>query len=448
LGQPGEDGVIPRLRALWQDELLRNIIANSSYLFSSNSASIVLSMVQGIFAARLLGPESYGLLAATIIPFVSTINRLTSFRMSEVVVKYLGQYLEKGQLADAAAMVRGVSLLDLLASIFGFLLLVILAPLAANFLAKDPLSVPFFITYGVIILTNANFETATGVLQVRNRFGSIAAVNLAQSVLTAAIILAAYLAGWGLFQVLLAYLLGKSLAGIATSILSFQELRRALGAGWWRTPLNRIPHWGGIGRFAISTNLNGTVNLIARDSETLWISLFRNPTEAGYFRIAQAVINLVMLPVQPFIGTTYREISNTVARFEWRQTKDLLRKVSALAGVWTAAAAVGLLVLGGWLIGLLYGPEYAPAYPAVLILMIGYSFANILFWNRPLLLALGLPAYPLNVSAATGLVKTILGFLLVPAYGYLMEAVLLTGYFLVSISVIVRKGLQELNRRL
>ncbi len=43
------------LRTWWNDRLLRNVLANSSYLFSSNSATIILGMVQGILAARLLG---------------------------------------------------------------------------------------------------------------------------------------------------------------------------------------------------------------------------------------------------------------------------------------------------------------------------------------------------------------------------------------------------------
>jgi O-antigen/teichoic acid export membrane protein len=246
-------------------------------------------------------------------------------------------------------------------------------------------------------------------------------------------------------EVMLAYILGKSAAGIGLTVIAFREVRNVLGSGWWRTPLNRIGEWREIGRFALSTNLHGTVNLIARDSETLWIALFRNPTEAGYFRIAQSVINLVMLPVEPLISTTYRELSSLIARQEWGVARSLLRKVSTLAGAWTIAVGAGLLILGGWLIDLVYGAQFAPAYPAVLILLVGYGFANIFFWNRPLLLALGNAAYPLNVSAAAGLVKTGLSILLVPAYGYLMQAALLSGYFVVSVGLIVRKGMKEIN---
>ncbi|HJS29084.1 MAG TPA: lipopolysaccharide biosynthesis protein, partial [Anaerolineales bacterium] len=381
------------------------------------------------------------------IPFVSTVNRLTSFRMSEVVVKYAGERLAEERPVQAAAVLKGASLMDLAASVLGFLLLILLAPLAANYLAKDAQTASLFVIYGLIILTNANTETATGMLQLRNRFGSIAAVNLAQSLITAALILAAFLADGGMMEVLVAYLVGKSAAGIGLTFLAFREARLVLGSGWLRTPLKEAGEWRGIGRFAFSTNLSGTVNLVVRDSETLWISLFRNPTEAGYFRIALSVINLVMLPIQPLIGTTYREITALAARLEWRRIREMLRKISALAAIWTLATGIILLVLGGRLIGLVYGADFLPAYPALMILLIGYGFANIFFWSRSLLLALGMPAYPLNASAAAGAVKTLLAFLLVPTYGYLMEAALLSAYFLVSVGVIVRKGWGEIHDR-
>ena len=80
----------------WQDKLLRGVLKNTSYLFSSNSLSAALGMVNSIFVVRLLGVDGLGLVT-TVQTFVSNVNRFLSFRMSEVVVKYLGQALVKNQ---------------------------------------------------------------------------------------------------------------------------------------------------------------------------------------------------------------------------------------------------------------------------------------------------------------------------------------------------------------
>jgi O-antigen/teichoic acid export membrane protein len=160
------------------------------------------------------------------------------------------------------------------------------------------------------------------------------------------------------------------------------------------------------------------------------------------------LINLVMIPIDPFIATTYSEIAFTIARRQWVETKRVLKRVSAIAGGWTLAAGGGLALTGYWLIPLLYGVEYRLVYPAVLLLLVGYGFANILYWNRQLLLAFGMPALPLKISALAGAAKTALTFGLVPVYGYLVEAAILSSYFLVSITIIVWRGLGELKQRL
>jgi O-antigen/teichoic acid export membrane protein len=160
------------------------------------------------------------------------------------------------------------------------------------------------------------------------------------------------------------------------------------------------------------------------------------------------LINLVMIPIDPFIATTYSEIAFTIARRQWVETKRVLKRVSVIAGGWTLAAGGGLALTGYWLIPLMYGAEYGPAYPAVLLLLVGYGFANILYWNRPLLLAFGMPAFPLKISTLAGAAKTALTFGLVPVYGYLIEAAILSSYFVVSITIIAWRGLGELKQRL
>ncbi len=435
------------MRSWWGDPRLRSVLQNSGYLFSSNSAAIVLSMLQSVFAARLLGAEDFGLLSATVIPFVSTVNRLLSFRMSELVVKYLGEYLATGERGRAGALVKGAALADAAASLLSYLVLFLIAPLAARFLLNSPDSIPLLLTYGLVLLFNITFETATGVLQVARRFESIAVINLIQSIITAGLILTAFVLNGGITAVLFAYLAGKAFAGLATTALGLREAQKQLGRGWWRASLREIPDWRATARFAVSTNLTGTLNLVTRDSESLWVAFLRSPLEAGYYKIALGVINLVMLPIQPFIGTTYTEISRSVGGRFWDQTTDLLRRVSLLASAWTVAAAGSLAVLGGWLIAQLYGADFGPAYPALLVLLIGYGFANILFWNRPLLLALGLPSYPVKVAAVAGLLKTGLGLWVVPIYGFVAEAALLSGFFLITISLNVRRALAEIRSR-
>jgi O-antigen/teichoic acid export membrane protein len=245
---------------------------------------------------------------------------------------------------------------------------------------------------------------------------------------------------------LMAYLAGKVLNAAGIVVVGLRRLAQSLGKDWWKASLHLLPERKALWQYAVSTNLSGTINLVIRDSEVLWVTYFLSPLEAGYYKVALAVINLVLMPITPFISTTFPEISRNIAAKAWQQLRNLLRKITAISLAWTGAVAIGLLILGKWLIETFYGTEYVPAYPALMVLLIGFGFANVLFWNRPLLLSLGLPVYPLKVSFWVGLVKVVGSFLLVPRYGYVAEALLLSLYFVISIGLIVLRGYKNVCR--
>ncbi len=434
------------MRPTWQsDTLLHRVLRNSGYLFSSTTISAALGFAQGILVVRLIGIENYGLLVGTIFVFVTNVNRLLSFRMSEVTVKYLGETLAQNDKDRAAALVKGIGLIEAATSVAAYLVLLALSPWAARTFADDPSTIVLFRVYGLFLLGNLVYETSTGVLQTYKRFDRIAQVNLIQSVVTFLLIGAAFLWQGNLTHILAAYLIGKILSGFLILPFAVRELNQNIGVNWWRPFSSFIFHPSSL-KFALSTNLNGTVTLIVRDSAPLFLAAFASDAEVGYFRLALSLINLVMLPIEPFIWPTYAELTETVARAQWDATKRLLKRVSAIAAAWTLAAGGALAALGGWLIPFLYGADSAPAYPAAVILLLGFGFANVLHWNRPLLLALGKPSFPLIASAIVGAAQIALIFLLVPRFGYLAMSWLMSGYFVLSIGVIVWGGLMEIKR--
>jgi len=434
-----------------QDTLLKRVLKNSGYLFSSTSISAALGFAQGILVVRLIGIENYGLLAGTVFVFATNVNRLLSFRMSEVAVKYLGEALAQNDKPRAAALVKRMGWIEIGTSILAYLVLFFLSPWAAQTFAKDSSTIWFFQVYGLYLLGNLVFETSTGVLQSFKRFDLISAVQLSGTILTAILVGAVFFLHGNLVHILAAYLAGKLLAGILIVIFALRELNQNLGADWWRTSSSFIPDSSSLLSFALNTNLNGTVNLIVRDSAPLFLGAFAAQAEVGYFKLALSLVNLVTLPIEPFIWPTYAEITTTVARAQWDATKRLLRRVSTIAAAWSLSAGGILAAIGWWLIPFLYGADSAPAYPAVLILLLGFGFANILHWNRPLLLAFGKPAYPLIASAIVGAIQIALIFILVPILvpqtGYLGMSWLMTGYLVFSIAIIVWRGLDEINRK-
>lgn len=436
------------LSILWNtftnDKLLQKIIKNTGYLLSSNVASMGLSMMQSILAGRLLGVAGFGVIA-TITAFASTLNRLFSFRMNELVVRYFGEAALQQKPERAAAIVKAALFGETISAAISFIVIIILAPFAAVKLADDAATTNLFILYGTMVLANFATETSMGVLQVRNKFKNQAVINLVSSALTASIIVWAFFAKKGLMEVMAAYLAGKFVLGLGTAALGWREMQKELGSGWLRTSFDHLPPFKELFGFAFSTNISSTIIMLVRDNEALWIAWFLSPVEVGYAKTALAIINLVQIPITPFISTTYPEINAAVTKKDWPLLRRLLKRVTLISGGWTGISAVGLVLFGRWLLGF-YGADFQPAYIPMLLFLAGLGFANIFFWNRPLLLSLGLPMVPYRISLWCGIGKIALAILLVPRLGLNFEAVLLSLFFIISVSWIILRGWQEVRK--
>jgi O-antigen/teichoic acid export membrane protein len=429
-----------------RNPLLRRVIRNAGYLFSAQTASAALSMGQGILTARLLGVEGAGYVGI-ITQFASNINRLTSFRMAELVVSFVGEFSARGRQRHAAAVFKAAILAETGSSVLAFLLVVVLAPFGASLFAHEPALANLLAVYGLSVLANMMAESATGLLQYFNQFRTIAAIAIGQSLLTLLLILAAFISRSGLEAVVMAYLIGKIIWALSTSAAGLWQARVEWGPGWWRVRLGLLSDRRmDLIRFAVSTNITGTLTLITRDSEELWLGAFTSPLQVGYYKIAKAIMNILIIPVNPLISTTYREVAREVASRSWANVRYLLRSGSLISAAWTLPASLGLLVFGQWVVAL-YGIEFLPtSYTSLLILLIGVLVINVFYWNRTVLLPLGMPEFPTKVHFVAAILKVGGTFLLVPQLGANGMAILLSGFFVCTAGILVWKTLIEIRR--
>lgn len=433
---------------LFDNPLIRRIITNSGYLFSATGISAVMSMLQGILAARLLGPAMFGVLGS-ITTFTSTVNRFASFRMDELVVRYVGHYQEHDDSRRAAAVFKGASMLEMGGSLLAFVLVWFLAPVGARFFAHDVSLAIWFRVYGCIVLANLISESATGLLQIFDRFRTIAYITAVQSVLTLVLIAAAYFNNAGLIAIVLAYMVGKTAGALAFTAAALRQARQSWGAGWWRSPLSLLEsEKRSLLTFAISTNISGTISLVSKDSEVLWVAGFLGTTQAGYYKLALALSNLLQLPVSPLPKATYPELAREIARRNWENVRYVLRQGSRLSALYSVSTTLVLALFGGWIISTVYGAEYLPTYPALVVLLVGFTFVNIFYWNRVALLSLSRPVFPTIVNFIGMVLKVSAILVLVPQFGYMAFAFLLAGYYVFTVGIAAARVFLDLRTRM
>jgi O-antigen/teichoic acid export membrane protein len=424
---------------------MNRVLRSSAHLFTSNTLSLGLSVVMGALAFRLLGAVGLGLITL-VMGYASTVNSLLSFRMSELVVRYGGEYLERGEKQKAAALIKAAGLAEALVSVLAFLVVLVSADWASRAIAKTPDTAALFIVFAIGLLANFNTETSTGILQVTGRIRYQGTIHLTQSFLSLCIVIAAFFLPNALWTVLLAYLSGKVILGLGLFFTAQFQLRRELGADWWKTPLMPFAQSRDLVRFAISSNISATIIKVFRESEPLWVGYFLSTEAVGYYKAAYTLVSFLSVPADPLIAATYPEINRLIVQKAWPSLRSFLRRITSLAFAVNAAAALGFVFLGKFVLTLYTGhAEFVAAYPTLLALFVGLAFNYTLFWNRPLLLSLGLPDFPIWVTLTVGLIKVGLAFWLIPQYGILAAGALLSFYYIASVGIMAWRGVKEIR---
>jgi O-antigen/teichoic acid export membrane protein len=432
---------------VFDTELLRRILRNSSYLVSATVLSAAMGMVQGAIQVRVVGVVGVGLLGA-MAGFTNVINRFTSFRIDELVVRYVRLYEERKQHERAAAVYKLAALLELGGNAAAFILIVLLATLGVSLFSDQSGVEHLFILYGSLVLVNVFFDSSDGILQVFNRFGAKSIIDITQSVVRLSATVLVLLTGGGMIEIILAELLGRLVRAVAVMTVALSTARKKWGAGWWRTPFSVLREdRRSLLTFAFSTNLSATVSLIAKDSEDLWANAFLGNLVGGYYAIARTLIGFLQIPVSPLPSTTYPELSRAVAQNDWKSVRHVLRRGSMLAALYSLPMAALLFFFGPQVIALYTKQNLPEVYAPLVILMTGYLVVNVFYWSRAALLAFNRPVFPTIVNSI-GMILKVIGIFIFAPFGAVAFAALLAGYYIFTITVAVIRVLQDVRSHL
>lgn len=440
-----------RLRALFhrvfKNETIRRIVENAGYLISAQGVSILIGLVQPVLVLNMISPAEWGLIRA-IQTFTNNANRITSFRINEMVVSYFRSYEEQGHRDKAIAIYKLAGMLEMLGAVVAFILIWLLAPWGSAFFGNAPDTQPLWLLFGTVVLINFLLDSSKGLLQALNMFSVNALINASQSVVTFLLVVFVYFTKDGnLFDIFMVYYLGKAYGALAYTAIGLQTAFKNWGGGWWRTPLGVLRgELRSILSFSFNTNLTSTISMITRDSEELWISPILGLEAAGYYSFALNIAKQLQSPILHLANTAYPELTGMIARRRWAETKDILKRISRLGALYSLPIIGGLLLAGKPIISTLW-PTMVPAYPLLMILILGFSFEYVLIWNRVTLLALKQAAFPTLINLVGLLLKISVIYLLVDTYGEAAFAWALFAYMVLTVGVTALRALMDINRR-
>jgi O-antigen/teichoic acid export membrane protein len=392
------------MRHWLKDQHFRSLLKNTSYLAVSKGIAAIAGVATLAFAGRALGLQGFGLLIL-IVSYAQAANGLSKFQSWQLIVRYGGGALAKGD-EDGFKRTAGFGLgLDLMSGLVGMVAAMALLPLIGEWFGLEPRYLGLALIYCLLVPT-MGASTPTGLLRAIDRFDLLSWQGTVTPIGRAVLSGVGYLHGWD-FPAFVAIWFVTDLAGdLFLWFLAWRELgRRGLRKGI--RPRLRPTGLVGAWPFAIQINLTYTLESAWGPVARLIVGGLLGPASAALFRVAASLADSARKPADLLAKAYYPEVvrMDVATKHPWR----LMLRGSALAASIGVIAVLFLVIAGRPMIHALFGAEFLGVYP-VLLIMVGIPLlATISFPLIPMLLTLGRPDAPLKAR----LVGTLIYFAIV-----------------------------------
>ena len=425
------------MRKWFNDRHFRSLIKNSGYLAASKAVAAVGGLISLALAGRGLGVVLFGLLIL-VQSYVQAASGLAKFNSWQVVVRYGGPALatdDKQRFKLATGFALGLDLASGILSMAGAILLL---PVIGSWFGLPDDMLLYAAIYCLLIPT-MGAGAPNGILRALDRFDLLSWQGTIQANLRAVLTAIAWWQGWDFLAYLAIWFISDLISDLVLWWLALRELkRRELLQGVKPTlkpgPLDQA--W----KFAFTINLNSSINAAWGPISRLLVGGLLGPTAAGLFRVASSISDAAQRPSDFLNKAFYPE----VMRLDHRTKKPwkLMWRATALSAALGALMCLLVILLGEWLLRVVFGPGFADAY-GVLVVLIGVPLVAMVSFPFPAMLhALNRVTVPLIANGFGILVYAGTVFPLVDRFeligaglAFLLGKIAMAGYMAAALTV-------------
>jgi O-antigen/teichoic acid export membrane protein len=401
------------LRRLWRD---------TSWTSGSAIAATLLVFAESILLARYLGAAVLGLFVL-VRAYPEAVQQVLDCRTRETTVKYLGEYVTLSQRDRAAALVRLIWRVDVLAGLIAMAIVLATASVAARHIVHDATTTSLLAVYAVSQFVGTLDSASGSIIRVFERFRLASILGTCHSTVRFVGVLVVVLLG-GRVAALVYMLVGVEVCyTLLATALALSILRRHIGFRIRGTTAAVRDRRTEILRFLLNTNIAGTLKMGAEKLLVVLVGALGGAPVAAQYKIATQAGSSIMLLSDPLYQVIYPTLSRLAAHGEWDTMFGGIKKLQRtvyLVALPVALAVTGLMVP---LLPRIFGSGFKGALVPGILVLWGVMPNVLFFWRRPLLLSLGqsgrLTAY-LTIALA---LELLLAGLLIQPLGALGAAI-------------------------
>jgi len=378
------------MRHWFKDASFRGMMKNTGYLAGSRVITAAAGLLTLALAGRSLGVAMFGLLVL-IDSYAQSASNIIRFQSWQLVVRYGSPAIASGNPAGFKEAVGFAFALDVVSGIGGMLLAMALLPMLAPWFHIPDEYVGLALVYCLLMPTMAA-AAPIGVLRALDRFDILSGQGVVTPVMRSALTVMAWTLGLGFFWFVAIWFITDLVGDLVIWWLAARELRRRNLLKGTRPTLRARGLEGGW-KFALSVNATGSLSTAWGPVANLLVGGLLGPVSAGLYRISQTLVDSAGKPADMLAKVFYPEVVRLDLKtgHPWR----LMLRAAALTGGAALLFAVAIAIGGRPLISAVFGHDFAPAYPILMVMIIALFMTTIAFPLAPMLYALDKPTAPL-----------------------------------------------------
>jgi O-antigen/teichoic acid export membrane protein len=398
--------------------------SNSVWQISQMALRMILGFTIGSYIARSLGPESFGLYSA-LIAFILIINSLSTLGLQSIVIREFVENKNKSNLFKTTFLLR------LAGGLFSCVLAIIISKLIDQSLNLLVFLIPILIVQ-VGDIWHYYFQSQKAIN--KSSLSGILAILIASCLQIFALTQGATL------EIFLAIV---SVEYILVGLFHFVQISldkdHPLKGGQFDLKLAKRllkESWPII--------ISGTALLAHQRIDLALLELLSSPQETGYYAASSRITNLSLSLPPLLLATLYPmfiEFNLKSADFFERRYTSTIRSLS----FFSTLAAIFLIVLGPFMINLLYGEAYKESYESLVYLSMAIIPATLHIVLDQLPFLFKKPFSTVRAQLLILLINIGLGFVFIPVHGAAGAA--LATLFSLSISFLILILLDPLYKK-
>jgi len=378
----------------FNDQHFRSLLRNTSYLAVSKGVSAIAGIATLAFAGRALGLVQFGLLVL-IASYAQAASGLSKFQSWQLIIRYGGAALTSG---DSATFKRSVGFglgLDISSGLIGMAGAMLLLPFIGPWAGIKGELLGTAMVYCLLVPT-MGAASPIGALRALDRFDLIGWQGTVTPILRSILAGIGWWQGWSLPGFVAIWFVTDLGGDIYMWFIAGRELKRKKMLAGIRPTLSAkgLP---GAWPFAIQVNVHSSLMSAWGPVARVIIGGLLGPASAALYRVASSLADSAQKPADLLAKAYYPEVVRMDLRTKhpWR----LMLRGTAMVTAFGIAAVLIVLLLGKWILAAMFGPDFVPAYPVLLVLIGIPLLWTVGFPLMPMLYALDRPDAPLKARA-------------------------------------------------